>query len=150
MEAGGAALAGLADLPGADLGVLEEIETLLPAGRHVDLDAGMAALSARVTAHRLSRVDNPAQRADLYHALGRRLSNAGLFQEALAATTKAVEIREQLAAGSPGEHAPALALSLNNLGTHLSDLGRHKEASAAASRAVKLYRQVPGTRPGSV
>jgi tetratricopeptide (TPR) repeat protein len=143
VDAGGGALAGLADLPGADLGVLEEIEVLLPVGRHVDLDAGMAALSARLTPHRLSRVDDPAQRADLYHALGKRLSNAGLFQEALAAATEAVEIREQLAASNPGRHEPALALSLNNLGTHLGDLGRHEEASAAASRAVELYRQLP-------
>lgn len=143
VDAGGAALAGLADLPGADLGVLEEIEALLPVGRHVDLDAGMAALAARLTAHRLSYVDDPAQEADLYHALGKRLSNAGLFQEALAATAKAVEIRKQLAAGNPGGYEPALALSLNNLGTHLSDLGRDEEATAAVSWAVELYRQLP-------
>ena len=145
VDAGGAALIGLANLPGIDVGVLEAIEDRLPSGRHVDLDVGIAAISARLTDHRLINTADPSQQSDLYHTLGKRLSNAGLVRQALTATEKAVQIRERLAADNPAAYEPDLALSLNNLGKALSDLGDPAQGSAVTKRAVDVYRRLART-----
>jgi tetratricopeptide (TPR) repeat protein len=145
IAAGGAALAGIASLPSLDMEVLEAIESQLPGDRHVDLDVGIAALTARLTAKRLTDTSDAGQQASLYHELGKRLTYAGLFHEALAAIAKATEIRDQLVVTTPGTYEPDLALSLTNLGKALSDLGDNERASAATGRAVAVYRQLART-----
>jgi tetratricopeptide (TPR) repeat protein len=145
VDAGGSALVGLANLPGVDVGALEAIEERLPSGRHVDLDLGIAALTARLTDHRLINTADASEQSNLYHTLGKRLSNAGLVREALTATEKAVQIRERLAADNPAAYEPDLALSLNNLGKALSDLGDPAQGAAATKRAVDVYRRLART-----
>jgi tetratricopeptide (TPR) repeat protein len=142
VDAGGAALVELANLPRIEMRLLEAIEEQLPGRSHVDLDAGIAVLTARLTDHRLANTQDLGERANLYHTLGKRFSNAGLYQQALAATEKAVEIRRELAAEMPAEHGPGLALSLNNLGKILSELGLPEQAATAAGQAVELYQQL--------
>jgi hypothetical protein len=57
LNAGSAALADLSDIEPA---LLEVIQACLPSGRHIDLDLGIAALSTRLTAHRLATTQDPA------------------------------------------------------------------------------------------
>ncbi|HEU0087213.1 MAG TPA: tetratricopeptide repeat protein, partial [Pseudonocardiaceae bacterium] len=149
LAAGGIALARLADLPDVDLGVLEALEALLPTGRHVDFDLAAAAIAARLTSHRLAATNDPADHARLNFALGYRLTNAGRREEALAATSKAVEVYRRLAGVNPGAFEPDLALALNNLGAMLSNLGRREEALEATSEAVEVYRRLAGVNPGA-
>jgi hypothetical protein len=73
LTAGGVALARLAELPTVDPGALEAIEALLPPGRHVELDIAAAALTTRLTTHRLATTTDPAPRARLYTTLCYRL-----------------------------------------------------------------------------
>jgi tetratricopeptide (TPR) repeat protein len=147
IDAGGAALMRLVNLPDIEMRLLEAIEEQLPSHRNVDLDAGIAVLTARLTDYRLTLTQDPAERASLYHALGKRFSVAGLYQQSLTATRKAVEIRRPLAAERPAEHAADLALSLNNLGSTLSDLGLPEQGITATEQAVDLYRQLTAANP---
>jgi len=62
--------------------------------------------------------------AGLMGTLGRRLSDLGRREEALAATQETVDIRRCLAQARPDAFLPDLATSLNNLGVYVSDLGR--------------------------
>ncbi|MGH3939356.1 MAG: tetratricopeptide repeat-containing protein, partial [Pseudonocardiaceae bacterium] len=149
VTAGGAALVRLAELPDIDLGVLEAIEALLPAGRHVDLDIAIAAITTRLTTHRLATTSDPADRARLYVILGYRLLNAGHREEALAATVEAVEVSRRLAGVNPAAFEPDLAMALTNLGAMLSGLGRWEEALAAMVEAVEVSRRLAGVNPAA-
>jgi tetratricopeptide (TPR) repeat protein len=147
VAAGGAALTRLVDLPGLDLALLETITPHLPEGRHVDLDPAAAAITARLHAHRLAAATDDAERARLHATLGYRLGNASRPEEALAATSQAVDLYRRLAATRPDAFEPDLATALNNLGNRLSDLGRREEALAATSQAVEIRRRLAATRP---
>jgi len=59
LHAGGAALASLAAINHLDISVLEAVERHLPEGRHVELDAGIAAFVQRLTRHRLAHTTAP-------------------------------------------------------------------------------------------
>src|SRR5690606_12687644 len=59
LHAGGAALASLAAFNHLDISVLEAVERHLPEGRHVELDAGIAAFVQRLTRHRLAHTTAP-------------------------------------------------------------------------------------------
>jgi tetratricopeptide (TPR) repeat protein len=149
LAAGGVALARLTALAEVDLGVLVAIEALLPPGRHVDLDIAAAALTTRLTTDRLATTTDPAVRAGLYATLGYRLAHAGQREQALEATTEAVEIRRRLAGVNPAAFDPDLASALNNLGMMLSDLGRREEALAATTEAVEIRRRLAGVNPAA-
>ncbi|TMR87853.1 hypothetical protein [Nonomuraea basaltis] len=96
LNAGGAALAALADLPDIEPALLEAIEACLPSGRHIDLDLGIAALSTRLTAHRLATTQDPAPRAALHLTHANRLRNVGQHQNALKASQQAVDLYGEL------------------------------------------------------
>ncbi|MGH3950775.1 MAG: tetratricopeptide repeat protein [Pseudonocardiaceae bacterium] len=149
VAAGGAALAHLADLPDVDLGVLEAIEELLPPSRHVDFDVAVAAITARLTQHRLAVTSDPADRARLYATLGYRLAHAGRREEALGATVEAVEVYRRLVGVNPAAFEPDLAMALNNLGIWLSSLGRREEALGATVEAVEIRRRLAGVNPAA-
>ncbi|MCK9921770.1 tetratricopeptide repeat protein, partial [Frankia sp. AgPm24] len=142
VAAGGTVLTALASWDGVDLGVLGAVEALFPDHRSADLDAGMAAVTARLHTHRLDETSDPAERARLWERLAWRLDHAGRREEALAATEQAVEIRRRLAAANPAAFEPDLARSLTNLGALLSGLGRREEALAATEQAVEIYRRL--------
>jgi tetratricopeptide (TPR) repeat protein len=142
LHAGGPALISLVALPGVDLTLLETIEAQLPRHRHVDLDAGIAALTARLADHRLTTSNDPAEHAHIYHELGVRLRNAGLHQQALPATRNAIQTRQQLAAADRNAYLPGLADSLNNYALELADVGQRAEAAAVSEQAVELRREL--------
>jgi tetratricopeptide (TPR) repeat protein len=149
LAAGGVALARLAELPTVDPGALEAIEALLPPGRHVELDIAAAALTTRLTTHRLATTTDPAHRARLYTTLGYRLTHADQREQALTATTEAVDLYRRLAQTNPAAFEPNLAMALNNLGNQLSELGRREQALTATTDAADLYRRLAQTNPAA-
>ncbi|MGH3774215.1 MAG: tetratricopeptide repeat protein, partial [Pseudonocardiaceae bacterium] len=73
----------------------------------------------------------------------------GRREEALAATTDAVEIYRRLAEVNPAAFEPDLAMALNNLGIWLSNLGRREEALAATTDAVEIRRRLAEVNPAA-
>ncbi|MED7931900.1 tetratricopeptide repeat protein [Nonomuraea sp. LP-02] len=144
LYAGGAALARLAGLPGIEPILLQHIEAHLPAGRHIDLDIGMAALSTRLTAHRLATTTDPAERAALHAGHALRLANAGQHRPALEASQQAVTLYRELAGLDRDAHLSNLAGSLNNHANRLVEMGRRAEAVPISEQAVELYGELAG------
>ncbi|MCA1657421.1 MAG: tetratricopeptide repeat protein [Actinobacteria bacterium] len=77
------------------------------------------------------------------------LSNLGQREDALAASTQAVEIYRRLAATDPAAFEPDLARALTNLGADLSDLGRLPDALAATIQAVDIRRGLAAANPAA-
>jgi tetratricopeptide (TPR) repeat protein len=148
IDAGGAALAGLATIDDVPIRLLEKIEALLPAHRHVDLDIGIATLTRRLATHRLAAATDPAEQAGLHHDLGWRLGQAGQHQAALAAIGEAVGIRRRLAADNPAAFEPGLATSLATLSSTLSELGQREEALGAVGEVVDIRLRLATDKPG--
>ncbi|MFI7134312.1 tetratricopeptide repeat protein [Nonomuraea sp. NPDC050153] len=142
LHAGGAALATLAALRGIDPTLLEAIEAVLPADRHIDLDIGMAALAERLAEHRLATTSDPEIRARIHDDLAVRLSYAGLHSRALTAGRQAAQIWRQLAELHRDAYLPGLADSLNNHAVWLVEMGRRDEAMPVSEEAVALYREL--------
>ena len=147
LTAGSAALTRLSDLPTLDLGVLEAIEPCLPDHAHIDLDLGSAAVFDRLIQHRLSRTAEPAERAALFTQLGWRYGNAGLNEQALAATTQAVDYYRALSETDPRTYLPHLAVALGNLGGRLALEGSRAQAVESRQEAVSIYRDLSRLRP---
>jgi len=147
LAAGGAPLVTLAGYGDPEL--LTALQAILPRQRHVELDSGIAALTQRLTDYGLAQTSDDAKRAQLYDELSARLSNSGLYRDALSATQDAVVIRRRLASADPARHEPALANSLGNLGIDLWTLGRPAEAPDAMAEAVAIYRRRAEAEPGA-
>jgi tetratricopeptide (TPR) repeat protein len=137
VAAGGQALAGLAALPGIRSAVLAAVERRLPAGRRIDLDVGIAAIASKVADVRLAEVTDQTERAAIHRNLGWRLSNAGLYEDAVEESGQAVRLYEGL--GSEAEAEPDLARALDDLGNSLSGLGLRRPALANFDRAAQIY-----------
>lgn len=138
LRAEGAALITLAGY--ADLPLLEALTGELP-GRHVELDSGIAALSRKLTGFALARTDDKAEKARLYESLAARLSNAGLYEDAVAAGWEAIALLRNLAEKAPDTHEPGLADALGNIGIDLWHAGLLAESVAAMREAVDIYRR---------
>jgi hypothetical protein len=147
LAAGGAALVTLAGY--GDLELLTALQAILPEQRHVELDSGIAALTQRLTDYGLDQTTDDAKRAQLHDELAGRLSNGGLYHDALSATQEAIVIRRRLAQADPAKHEPMLANSLGNLGIDLWTLGRSAEALDAMTEAVRIYRHRVASEPGA-
>ncbi|MDG4766159.1 tetratricopeptide repeat protein [Solwaraspora sp. WMMD406] len=145
VAAGGTVLTRIAGIDALDISALEAIEPHLPQELHVGLAVAKAAITRRLTTHRLATADEPTT-ARLLGSLGNRLSEAGRWEEALDATVGAVTIRRRLAQANPA-HEPNLAKSLNNLGIRLSNLGRQKGALNATVEAVTIRRRLAQANP---
>ena len=104
-------------------------------------------VAAWVEATLSARQTNAEARARQLNNLGVRLGDLGRWEEAFAATTKAVQCYRALAAAQPDTFLPDLAMSLANLGGDLSALSRQEEALAATAKAVELYRTLVAVRP---
>src|ERR1035437_4662484 len=128
LAAGGATLARLVDIDGIDIAVLEAIERLLPPDRDVDLDPAAAAITRRLTDHRLDTVSDPAARARLCAGLAWRLCNADLHDQAMSPALETVQIYRRLAQTAQAAFEPALARALSNLCLPLSRLQQWAEA----------------------
>ena len=146
---GGPVLIALASWSEVDAGLLEGVERLFPAHRHVDLDAGIAAITHRLHAYRITSTTDPAHTAYLHEQLAYRLHHAGLRAEALTVSEQAVEIRRRLAAVNPAAFEPDLARSLNNLGNRLSGVGRRAEALTATEQSVEIRRRLAAVNPAA-
>ncbi|MEV6976621.1 tetratricopeptide repeat protein [Kitasatospora sp. NPDC093806] len=145
----GNALANLAQIDAVGIDTLSAVEATLPTQRHLALDAGIAVLAERLTAHRLSSATDPLDRACLHHDLAVRLARAGRHEEAVAEQVHAERLlRPLVAAGTAGaeERVPddtdphrQLALVLGNMGMQLDRLGRTEDGLAAVGEAVELW-----------
>jgi hypothetical protein len=144
LEAKGASLGTLAAY--ADLDLLKTLDAILP-DRHVELDSGIAALTRRLTGYALAQTTDNAVKARLTEDLAARLSNAGLYDEAVSAAQDAIAIRRTLAADSPDKHEPLLADSLGNAGIDLWHVGRLNEAVDSMTEAVDIYRRHAASAP---
>jgi tetratricopeptide (TPR) repeat protein len=145
IEAGGPALSALAEA--VDIGALNAINPLLPADRDVNLDMGAAKITIRLTDHKLTQTTDPAGRAQIYAIRTRRLANAGLRNDALAAAEEAVAINRQLAEEDPDTQRPYLAASLTNLGIQLAAMGRHQDALDVTQEAATTWRRLVAADP---
>ena len=147
LAAGGATLARLVDIDGIDIAVLEAIERLLPPDRDVDLDPAAAAITRRLTDHRLDKVSDPAARARLCAGLAWRLCNADLHDQAMSPALETVQIYRRLAQTDQAAFEPELARALSNLCLLLSRLQQWDEAVAVAEEAARIYRDLAAADP---
>ncbi|MEU4559494.1 tetratricopeptide repeat protein [Actinoplanes sp. NPDC023936] len=147
MAAGGATLTRLAGIPGIDPGILEALDPLLPAERHLDLDIAAAAISSVLVGHHLARTTDLAEQARLHASHARRLDHAGQGKQALVPAEEAVRLRRRLAETDPAAHLSDLAASLTHLGLIQSGLGRRDVALPLAEEAVGIRRRLAETDP---
>ncbi|WP_204057482.1 tetratricopeptide repeat protein [Microbispora corallina] len=140
LAGGGAALTALAEVPGLDPAVLDAVERLFPERRNIDLDAGIAAVTERVVAHRLATGVDPAMRAELHATLARRLLVVDRTQDAVTHEERAVEGYRALVEEDPARFTGPLAINLNNLANLLLGTDRNEEAMSAVEEAVDLLR----------
>jgi tetratricopeptide (TPR) repeat protein len=149
VEAGSAALTAIAAVYREDQGVLEAIFAQRPTQRRIDLDAGIAAIAARVYWYRIIQTRDRAAQAEHMDRFGHLLTNAGRRLQALSVTETAVEIFRDLAAADPGRYERGLAFLLNNLGSRLAPMGRRQEALTATEEAVRIQRRLPADDPAA-
>ncbi|RQW94070.1 ATP-binding protein [Micromonospora inaquosa] len=143
--AGGAVLAKIVDLPDVDVDLLARIEPFLPPRRHIDFDNVAREVVARLTADRLSRHPDPAERARLHIAYGRRLATAGDREAALEQADLAVAAGEAaVAADTSAETSTLLALALHLRAHRLAAMNHYHAALANAERAVELLTPLAG------
>ncbi|MGW7410330.1 tetratricopeptide repeat protein [Streptomyces sp. NPDC054833] len=147
LDAGSAALTALANLKDVDPALLEAIEARF-SSRRTDLDLGIAALTHRLTPHRIAATGDLAEQARLYGVLALRQWYAGNHNQAVEAEGQAVELLRQLAQADRDAHEPGLANRLSNLSRGLSTVGQHKAALRAAAEAVAVRRRRVLTRRG--
>jgi len=143
--AGGASLVTLAEF--ADHDVLQALEPHLPGHRDPDLDAGIAMIARRLTEFGLQQTRDDLTLGLLYKRLGIRLSHAGLHEDALDATAKAVAAFRVLARTAPDVAESDLGQCLNNLSVHLYRVGRPAQALAVAEEALRICRRLAEARP---
>ncbi|MFM9492114.1 tetratricopeptide repeat protein [Streptomyces galilaeus] len=144
VQAGGAALVALANLPDLDTAILEAIEPHLPEGQHVDLAPGIAAIAYRLAYYRMARTEDMIEQAVIGTDLAERLHYAGLHDAAVHHAQDALATWRHVAATNPANNAQ-LATALGNLSIHLSTVGQRDEALAAAQEAVTLHRGLAQT-----
>lgn len=140
LSAGGAALITLAGIRHLDPAVLEAIEEHLPR-QHIDLDMGIAALTERLTEHRLPAAADQAEQARLHLALGIRKGIAGLADQAAGSLEQAVTLFRTLPASQTAKARTDLASALTQLGIAYLHLGRGEDAVPVLEEAASLHQQ---------
>ncbi|MGC5259810.1 ATP-binding protein, partial [Streptomyces cyaneofuscatus] len=105
-----------------------------------------AALNAALVEHHDTPTPNLPRLATALNNQSIGLANLGRREEALDTITRAVEIRETLAAQQPDAFLPVLAGSLSNQSIRLADLGRREEALDTITRAVETYQALTEKR----
>ncbi|MFD7934591.1 tetratricopeptide repeat protein [Streptomyces sp. NPDC059755] len=133
LAAGSAALSALAALEDVPIRLLAAVEERFPIGRHVELDAGMAAVTRRLVTELLALDDSPVARAVGCQHLSTRLLNAGLDAEALEVARRGVTAAREL-----DHDVPVLAAALGRLGDCLAHNGHPAEALRATEEAAAL------------
>ena len=103
-------------------------------------------LRARATA----AADPDTVTPDLASALNKqslRLADLGRREEALTASSDALDIYRELATAHPDAFIPDLAMALNNQSNRLGALGRDEDALTAITEAVKIRRELATADP---
>jgi tetratricopeptide (TPR) repeat protein len=144
VDAGGASLIALADPDlDLDLALLARIADQFPPSRRVDLDLGMAAITAAIAPLILKPTDDETAHLPYYLYLHDRLEAAGDHNGAAAAIENSVRIARKAAARDPGRYAFVLAVALHSLGMCLLKVDVEvEEAIAAEQEAVNILRQL--------
>lgn len=148
LRAGSAAMSALAELPAVPIDLLEAITAHFPAGKHTDLDVGMAAVTRRLAAHHIRTTRDPARKIDIRRDLAIRLSHAGLDQETLETLQDALPDARHLAAVSPARHESRLAQILEDLAKAFRQVGRIDQAIAAAEESMEILQRLAADDPG--
>jgi tetratricopeptide (TPR) repeat protein len=146
VEAGSSVLSAIAEVSDLDSSVFDEIERNLPSGRQIDLDVGMAAITARVVSNRLPNAGH-GDSAWLCNLLAWRLGNAGDRRGSLAAIEEATAIRRALARDGSSAALADLAEALTGLSVALAAVTRKQDALAAAEEATRIYRGLAQNDP---
>ncbi|MGV9428469.1 trypsin-like peptidase domain-containing protein [Streptomyces sp. NPDC003656] len=126
--------------------LLPELSDRLPL-TSLALDAWAAELSTVLTGHHDSEDPDPPLLAGMLNNHSVRLAGLGRREEALAASTRAVQMQEALDEEWPGVFLPALATSLTNRSNHLAELGRWEEALAVSTRALEIRESLTAEQP---
>ena len=142
LAGGSATLTALAQTPYVDLELLERVESSFPDDRHLDLDAGIAAVTERVAEYQL-RQAGPAEQVEIRRRLAKRLAFAGRFSDAHTIMAEAVHDTRVLLDHAPNP-APAadlalLAVTLTELSLRLWENDDPAEALVVADEACMLY-----------
>ncbi|MBQ0990718.1 tetratricopeptide repeat protein [Micromonospora sp. H61] len=148
LAAGGATVVRLTGLPSIDMRVLEALEPLLPDGPHLDFDVAAAAVSDRLTHHRLARTSDPAARAHLHNMHSLQLAKAARHHEALLETEEAINLYREVTEKDVAA-LPQLAEALNTRGVLLSALDQPQEALAPTEEATGIMRLLAQADPAT-
>ena len=128
---------------------VERARTLEPLVSTTELPIGLLDVAIATWQTLLPATEKQSEKARILNNLSVHLSGVGDRNGAIAASLKAVEIRERLAATNSEAFEPDLASSLNNLGNQYSALGKRDEALDAYLRAVEIYERLAATNPGT-
>jgi hypothetical protein len=139
VRAGSEALSALAAIADVDLTMVEGVADVLPRGRHVDLDDGIAAVSTRLLAGRLAGLADPVARARVLIEHTIRLHHAGRNEAAVETASEAVEL---LAAADPDTHLGDYAESLSIRGAAFAFVGDYQRALEDAGQAAQLQHRL--------
>lgn len=142
VAAGSAALTALAAPEGVDMEVLQAVQDRFPEGTHVDLDTGMAAVTARLAPHQLATAEDAGVRAVVNRRLAARLHAAGLHDRALGPARDAVEEARRWQATDHSADPQVLLACLEILGLVADELGLREEARAVDEELVPLCRRL--------
>ena len=140
LAASSGAITTLTSIDALDVRVLEAAERLLPRERNVQLDVGAAAITERLTRHRLPSEPDPVERARLYAHLSWRYTNAGRALDALEAAQQAVAISANqlpISSTSTGKRWPAC---WPTWAASCLRIRRHDEGLGATTEAASLQR----------
>ncbi|MFF4421042.1 hypothetical protein ACFY04_09685 [Streptomyces sp. NPDC001549] len=149
IAAGGPALGTLLALDDIDPGLLAAVEAELPTHESAEFDPHRTTLVERLAPHWLAGSDDPARHAQVQTTLAFALTGSGRLLEAHAATVRAVELYEDVAARDPAAHTADLAMALDNLCAASNRLDLLREAVEAGGRAVDLRRRLAWADPGT-
>lgn len=147
VAAGGATLTRFAKLDNVDPVALAAIDAQLPIDRNVDLDRAAAAVSIALTPIRLAENPSPAAKAAILTKHSSRLANVGLYDKAVDAGAKALNLYRHLAETNPTSHIADLAAALINVGNYMAEMGRHDEAFTLVKEASELHRRLAKIDP---
>lgn len=143
IDAGGAGLSAVADVPTLDHDVLEAVVELFPDHSDANLDAAMAtAIDLRTRRRADAAPDKPSRISELIHPdLPYRLINAGRYADAVGALDRSIPWWRALARSGDARSGRDLAYALNLLGVAQLHCGRRSEAIEAGRESVEIYRR---------
>lgn len=127
--------------------VLGAVDSVLPEGRHVELDTGIASVVERLTTRRLTETDDLGDQAVLYSQLSQRLDHAGMQDKAVESAEEAVRIARRLEAGDSDSHLVLLGGALVNLAAFLPSQRVGVRKLEIAEEAAGIFQKLARSDP---